>query len=157
MSYTPIKYSTFKSVMDDMKFTEIRVDRTFERVWKFQVFDKDGISRFDIRVYSTIDVDDDVTRSSGKDAIRCMLFNTVHNRIAKVEKKVHRTESALKNVRERCRELYKYLRDNRCSCGGMMIEREARDQHRFMGCCNYPMCKKSVNINVPQLTLKLNQ
>jgi hypothetical protein len=148
--YVSIEYSKFKELMDEMSFTEIQIPGTFERVWKFEIKD----TNFDIRVYSTIA--GNVSRDTGTDAIRCMVYDRVNEKILKLEKRVHRTMSALKNTRERCRDLYKLVVKNKCSCGGVLIQRESKANHKFMGCSNFPKCTQTKNIIVPQLKLKLN-
>jgi hypothetical protein len=152
-TYVPIQYEKFKTMMDKMNFVEIQLDGTFERVWKYEIVDADLTSRYDIRVYSTIG--GEISRAKGKDAIRCMIYDKVKNKILKLEKRVHRTISALTNTRERCRDLYKHIKKNRCSCGGILLTRESKVKHKFMGCSNYPICKNSKNIIVPQLKLNL--
>jgi len=151
-TYVEIKYDKFKAVMDEMSFNEINLDGTFERVWKYEIVDADLINRYDIRVYSTIT--NHVSRNRGTDAIRCLIFDKTKNKILKLEKRVHRTASALVNMKARCRELYKHVRDNRCTCGGVLLERESKHNHKFMGCSNFPICKNSKNIKQSQLKLK---
>ena len=151
--YVSISYDKFKSLMDQMGFIEINLDGTFERVWKFEIAN----TNFDIRVYSTISVNDDMSRDSGKDAIRCMIYDRSKDKILRLEKRVHRTMSALPNTRLRCRELFKHVRANKCICGGVLVERKSKTNHSFLGCSNYPICKNSKNINNPQLKLNLNK
>lgn len=148
--FVPIKYESFKELMDDMKFKEILVEGTFERVWQFKIND-----RFDIRVYSTINIDSTECRRNGKDAIRCLVYDNISKKVLRLERRVHRTISALINVRLRCRELYRYVRDNSCSCGGVLIERISKTSHQFKGCSNFPVCTNNKNIVLPQLKLKI--
>ena len=149
--YVQINYSKFKELMDTMSFNEVQIDGTFERVWVYAIKN----TNFQIRIYSTISINETVSRGSGSDAIRCMIYDTVNNNILKLEKRVHRTASALVNTRARCRELYKHVRAHKCSCGGVMIQRTSKHDHVFMGCSNFPKCTQTKNIIVPQLTLKL--
>lgn len=147
--YVQINYNEFKQLMDTMGCTEIKLEGTYERVWSFPLKN----TNFDIRIYSTIE--GNKSRSSGSDAIRCMIYDRVEDKILKLEKRVHRTENALVNTRERCRDLFRHVRANKCSCGGVLIERTSKQNHSFMGCSNYPKCKLTKNIITPQLKLKL--
>lgn len=147
--YVKIVYSEFKALMDDMNFIEVDLKGVYERVWRFPI----GNSNFEIRVYSTIGVS--TSRSNGSDSIKCLLYDAKENKILSVEKRVHRTKSTLKNTRERCRELFIQVRDNKCTCGGLMIEKTSKTQHKFLGCTNYPKCTNTKNQITPQLKLKL--
>ncbi len=153
--YVQITYTAFKKLMDIMKFTEVNIDGTFERVFKFPIKN----TELEIRVYSTIGVGESVSRQKGSDAIRCFIYDNKEQRILKLEKRVHRTASALKNTKERCRELYRHVRDHKCpekDCGGVLLIRENnKTTHLFMGCTNYPTCKHTKNQITPQLKLKL--
>ena len=148
--FVPVDYKSFKTIMDDMKFEEISIKGTYERVWKFKIND-----RFDIRVYSTIKINSDKCRENGTDAIRCLVYDNVSEKILRLERRVHRTISALINVRLRCRELYKYVKKNPCSCGGVLIERISGTNHHFKGCSNFPVCTNNKNIIESQLKLKI--
>jgi hypothetical protein len=149
--YVQINYAEFKKLMDTMGCTEIQLEGTFERVWSFPIKN----TNFDIRIYSTIDVSDNVSRRSGSDAIRCMIYDRKEEKILKLEKRVHRTESALVNTRERCRDLFRHVRAHKCSCGGVLVPRVSKHNHGFMGCTNFPKCKLTKNTITPQLKLKL--
>ena len=149
--FVKIEYTNFKSLMDSMGFEEIKVDNTFERVWIFHI----NNTNFQIRILSTICLNTNQTRPSGTDAIRCIIYDTRENKLVKLEKRVNRTSSALINTRSRCRELYKYVKTNICcNCGGLLVIRNSKYNHKFMGCSNFPICKYSKNIIKPQLTLK---
>lgn len=149
--YVQIKYAEFKELMDIMGFTEIKIDGTFERVWSFSLKN----TNFDILIYSTIDINTDVSRSMGSDAIRCLVYDRKETKILRLEKRVHRTESALINTRERCRELFRYVRSHKCLCGGILIQRTSKTNHKFLGCSNFPKCKLTKNQITSQLKLKL--
>lgn len=151
--YVQISYDAFRKLMDQMKFNEVRVEGTFERVWMFPIAN----SNFAIRVYSTIGVGESISRKSGTDAIRCLIYDHKENKIVQLEKRVHRTASAMKNTRDRCRELFKHVKKHKCACGGVLIERESKHNHKFLGCSNYPACTNTNNQVTPQLKLKIKQ
>ena len=151
--YVEISFEKFNDLMTTMHFVEIKVEGTFEKVWSYHIKN----TNYEIRIYSTICVNSNVSRSSGSDAIRCIIYDTRENKLIKLEKRVHRTEKALINTRARCRELYKYVKNNVCTkCGGLLIERTSKTSHKFLGCSNFPKCKETKTIIQSQLTLKLN-
>ena len=154
--YTEITYSQFQSVMDGMGFKEIVVEGTHERIWSFVLV---GTS-YEIRILSSVSTFTGVTRNNGKDAIRVMLWNTKTSKPVMSER-VYRTVSALVNTKLKAREIYKHFRDNKCSCGGVLVERvsnaPSNKGHKFMGCSNYPTCTFTVNPKPSaQTELKLN-
>jgi hypothetical protein len=139
--------------MDGMGFKEIVVEGAYERIWSFVVV---GTS-YEIRVFSSVSCHSNVTRANGKDAIRCVLFNSRTNK-AVLSHTVYRTQSALPNTQKNCRLIWKYLKKNKCSqdgCDGVMVERVSKTHHKFMGCTNFPTCTHTVNIKDPQLSLKM--
>lgn len=136
--YVEISGDEFQRYIEaEMKFHEVQLDGVFERTWEFDVNDS-----FSIRVYSTIDKRGDVSRDIGKDAIRCLIIDRSTQRILKMDARVHRTKNALPNMRDRCRELYKHIRDNQCGCGGLLVTRSGKSG-KFLGCSNYPTCKNT--------------
>jgi len=140
-TYVKINGKEFADFIESqMKFHEIKIPGVFERTWEFDIDD-----RFALRVYSTISTDDNISRSVGADAIRCMVFDKKTQQITRLESRVHRTKNAFTNMRERCRELYKHIKHNRCVCGGVLVERSGRNG-KFLGCSTYPACKHTKNI-----------
>ena len=149
--YVEIRYEEFKSLMDNMRFKEIVVEGAFERTWSFDI----GSTPYEIRIYSSICLNTNCTRQNGKDAIRCMVWNKNDKRGIYFAKRINRTVSALQNVRERCRELWLYVKNNRCSCGnGILVDRKSKVGHIFKGCTDYPLCKNTSHIQNKQLKLK---
>jgi hypothetical protein len=136
--YVAIVESEFRGFIEtQMGFSEVEVKNCHELVW-----DRKYDDRYSVRVFSTISGGE--SRSSGQDAIRCVLFDGKTGRVTKVGARVHRTKSALPNMRERCRDIWRLLKSSpRCSCGGVMVEREGRSG-KFRGCSCFPACKNTM-------------
>tara|TARA_B100000959_G_scaffold226168_1_gene240636 strand:+ start:430 stop:945 length:516 start_codon:yes stop_codon:yes gene_type:complete len=128
----------------------------FERVVKHDNVDdfmralKGDDFRYSIRIFSSVDRNTKQTRDSGSDAIRVTLYDLKKDRPVKVERRVNRTVNAFHNMRERARELWKYVADGThvCpTCESLLVKRTAkRTKKDFLGCSNYPTCKHTQNI-----------
>lgn len=137
--FVEISIDEFLSEMSDMGFEEVNMPNCYERTWEFGIDE-----RLRIRIYSTLNEHGE-TRTKGSDAIRCVLVDGKTRKILHTAKRVHRTQNALPNMRERCRDLYRLAKRNKCTCGGMLVERDGVNG-KFMGCSDYPNCKKTRNI-----------
>ena len=106
--------------------------------------------RYSIRNFSSIDKRTNITRNSGQDAIRVTLYDLIKDRPVRVEKRVHRTKNALTTMRERARDMWKYVanKSNTCpDCKSLLVKRTAkRTKKDFMGCSNFPECKHTQDI-----------
>lgn len=135
--YVEINEIEFRRVIEDnMGFTEVSISGVTEKVWDHPITG----TKYNIRVFSTIQ--NGKSRKCGQDAIRVTLFDMEKNRPVAVEKKVLRTQSALVNMKERARELWRYVRlgDNICpDCGGLLVPRKGK-YGEFYGCSNFPAC-----------------
>lgn len=152
--YTEITYSQFQSLMNGMGFKEIVVEGTHERIWSFVLV---GTS-YEIRIYSSIGNKSGVTRNNGKDAIRVLLWNCITGKPI-ISERVYRTAGALTNTKLKARQIYKHFRDNKCTCGGVLVNRISYSApnkgHKFLGCSNYPSCTITKNFVESQLKMKI--
>jgi len=106
--------------------------------------------RYSIRIFSSVDRNSKKTRESGSDAIRVTLYDLKKDRPIKVERRVNRTVNAFHNMKERARELWRYVADGShvCpDCEGLLVKRTAkRTKKDFLGCSAFPECKHTQNI-----------
>ena len=106
--------------------------------------------RYSIRIFSSVDRNSKKTRESGSDAIRVTLYDLKTDRPVKVERRVNRTVNAFHNMKERARELWKYVNSHEhvCpNCEGLLVKRTAkRTKQDFLGCSAFPECKHTQNI-----------
>lgn len=139
--YCPITRDDFRDMMTEMGFVEFIPEGTFEFVYERNILNRDKtISRFKLRIYSSVSIHDRVTRESGKDAIRVLIMDTVIDKSVQ-EWTVHRTKNALLNTRERARDAYRFaLNADRCHCGALKVERKGK-YGKFFSCSAFPICK----------------
>tara|TARA_R100000008_G_C3559081_1_gene155004 strand:+ start:526 stop:1041 length:516 start_codon:yes stop_codon:yes gene_type:complete len=106
--------------------------------------------RYSIRIFSSVDRRTKKTREIGSDAIRVTLYDLKKDRPVKAERRVNRTVNAFSNMKERARELWKYVADGEhiCpKCESLLVKRTAkRSKKDFMGCSSYPACTHTQNI-----------
>ena len=106
--------------------------------------------RYSIRIFSSVDRRTKKTREIGSDAIRVTLYDLKKDRPVKAERRVNRTVNAFSNMKERARELWKYVADGEhiCpKCESLLVKRTAkRSKKDFMGCSSYPGCTHTQNI-----------
>jgi len=142
---------SFEEVRDmlegQMGFTQVNIAGCFEVVWQRQVVRKGEPTKYFVRVYSSVDKDTGWTRDCAKDAIRVQLvaIEDGQKKLLMKGKRVHRTVSALDNLRERARTLYGKCLDSAClcpKCNAVMAERTVKATGKtFLGCTDYPLCK----------------
>lgn len=143
--YRAIDRNTFRDAMCAIGFDEIVPDKTFEYAYDRAITARDGTpSRFMVRVLSSVSINTNVTRETGEDAIRVMLYDNLLGRMIN-DWRVLRTESALVNTVKRARDAFKYaIEAPRCqACSAIMIKRKSRMGGEFLGCTNYPTCKST--------------
>ena len=120
----------------------------WERVWERQVVTASGTEYpYYIVCYSTVERGNNVTRACGEDAIRFVLLNKNGKPITRAEKRVFRTKGALENMRERARDLYRFVMGSETcpKCNSLMDERTVKKDgpnkgKKFLGCTDYPNC-----------------
>jgi hypothetical protein len=141
MTYVTIHKEAFDKEMSDMGFSEVAVSGTSEIVYERQIPN----TKYGVRILSSID-SRGVGRDVGKDAVRITLWDYNKNRPVKAQRRVNRTgteEGVLKRTRERARDVWGWALKNQCECGnGVMVERKGSNGS-FLGCSNYPECKKT--------------
>ena len=130
-----------QAVLWDNQFrdTDMRdcMEHTFERRY--------GYTDFGIIVFSSLDKRSNECRDVGSDAIRVVVWDYIKNKPV-IEHRVYRTQHAVTNMLDKCKETWTYIAKNRCQLdGGLMIERSGK-YGKFMGCSNYPTCKNIVRI-----------
>ncbi len=141
--YVPIRTAQMNDLLcHDMGFAPVDIKGCGEFVYERDVITKSLVVHpYKIRVYSSIRKETGWSDTCGCDAIRVVLIDKVTNRPAKKsEKRVHRTKNALKNLRARCRDAFRYVleAENCPRCKAMLVEREAKKTgSKFMGCSRY--------------------
>ena len=145
MAYVPIRRIAFESEMTAMGFAHVNVPGTLELVYERKIPN----SIYGVRILSSIDPRNGLSRKVGADAIRVTLWNYTKDRPVKVERRVNRTgteDGVLKRTKERAREVWHWAINNHCSCGnGVMVERNGKNG-KFLGCSDYPTCKNTAQI-----------
>lgn len=101
-----------------------------------------------VRVFSTLERG--VSRNSGEDAIRTVLWDHKHNAPAGGEKKTLRIQTWRSNLRPKIEDLVLNWRDyhnGECQeCEqGIMVKREG-SYGEFLGCSNYPRCQNTEQV-----------
>lgn len=101
-----------------------------------------------IRIYTGIFLGE--SREVGKDAIRTVLFWKSVDRIVKIASvgRVNRTKNWRDNLKDRIDEIVSKIPNRFCpDCNCPMVLREVKsNKSHFLGCCNYPECKRTFNI-----------
>lgn len=141
--YREITLDQFASSMAALGFKELPASHCNERVYGRRISAGPMPSRFAVAVFSSVDKRDSVSRECGSDAIRvvvldtCMLDENKHATvIGGITRRVHRTESALANIKDRMLVARNYVADpsNYCpSCNSLMAPRKGR-RGPFMAC-----------------------
>ena len=131
-----------------------QIPGTYERVYDLPVVGRQGVQYPAIvRIYSSIQLGDEVTRSVGSDAIRMVLLRSDYKTerspdgvpLKGVEEKAFRTKNAFSNMLERVRTLYgRAMRQTCPSCGKSLMQKRKRgsDGAEFYGCVHYPTCRE---------------
>jgi len=135
--YVPISIAEFKAVMTEMGFEDIEVPGNYEYVFERKMNEP----RFSVRILSSISLSNGMTRDSGEDVIRVMLYDHVLDRPSYNET-IKRTKNALSTLRNRAREAWVYKNHHKCQCGAIMTLRMSQTKH-FFGCTAYPTCKNT--------------
>lgn len=117
-------------------------DNTKEYVYEIQT----AYPEIVIKIYSTIDVRSNVSRTIGTDAIRTVALYKNKQLFYKATKTL-RLKTWQDNLEAKLREIMdKIITVPICPvCGTMMIQRKGRNG-LFWGCINYPTCTKTFNI-----------
>ena len=104
-----------------------------------------------IKIYTSIDVRDDVSRDVGNDAIRAVLLDSVSGKPFSKESKIYRVENWQGRLTSRIQALLKYvLSVRRCpKCNSGLVEREGK-YGKFLGCLNYRECGKQGKSDKPK-------
>lgn len=144
-TYVEISKAEMNKTLEDCGFveTDYRFDlMAQEEVWERQVVSSTGKEfPFTVVIYTTIDKRTGVSRKVGGDAIRLILWDDKAERpIMASEKRVFRTKSALSNMKERARELFRFVFEAPlCECGGIMVERCSKKPGAkpFLGCSRF--------------------
>lgn len=117
-----------------------------------EVYFRDINNVFAIKVYTSVHLNTGVSRAVGDDAIRLVLWDKIANMpVKKAEKRVFRTKNAMENMKERARDLWRFVQNSkRCDCGGLLVERTSKTGKKFCGCSRFGAkdekfhCKKTV-------------
>lgn len=102
-------------------------------------------SQFELRIYTTVHVDTDTSRTVGKDAIRIHIYDIINNGIVKAANRTNRNGDILQKVKEKALEIWKGFKPTyyKCECGGTFLIKKGKFGE-FLGCSNYKTgCKKT--------------
>ncbi len=141
-NYVNINLSEMTAFLVPQGFQIITVPGTKETVFSKRI---QHVLPLSLRVYTGIVGES--SRGCGEDAIRVTLF--WRNRQGEIKKaggskRVHRVTNWRKNLAER---LNNWNQDfTMCICGSPMVEREGKNKQKFMGCCNFPLCRNTKQI-----------
>lgn len=139
-TYQNISKNEMENFLVPLGFRQITLSNTKEIVYAKRLTHTLQLS---LRVYTGINPDGN-SRESGSDAIRVNLFwrnNLGEIKNAGGSKRVHRVLGWKANLKNR---LDNWDQDFiTCpNCGAPMVERENKAKgSKFLGCCNYPICK----------------
>ena len=152
--YVEISETDMRNMLEtEMGFKQVFKDGTTELLFERPVEKKTGeVYNYSVRVYSSITPYDGKSRGVGEDAIRVVLMDNTSGYPVKIKgeskkqsagSRIYRTKNALPNLRERCREYFKYVFSHACpseTCeNGLMIKRKG-SYGEFYGCNQYPTC-----------------
>lgn len=140
--YTEYTYQQMKDWMEgEMGFRPYDAEaptNCMEHVWARDVVRVSGkLPVYRIVVWSSVHRELKTTRDCGEDAIRVSLVDVLTDRGVR-SSRVYRTKSALLNLRERARELWREVSHGvQCpKCGALMIKRTSK-HGEFWGCSRY--------------------
>lgn len=146
-TYQNISLDDMGEFLELQGFKPLNVAGTVERVFGKRV-DQDN-TQMTLRVYTGINPNG-ASRDVGEDAIRVNLFmRTPTGTVLKIggSKRVHRVEGWRKNLQDRLDNWLEYLPEHTCECGLPMIPRKSKkSKEKFLGCCSWPLCKKTKKI-----------
>jgi hypothetical protein len=152
--YVEIDPAEMHDFLTGQGFVRVGVEGTHEAVYaKLRSLSWKGkVVPLSVRVYTTMV---GTQRDKGEDAIRVSLWFKVDDpktgRTIPVMigglKRVHRVQNWKRNLQARIDDAFKYRLVPCPECGSPMVERKNRGNgDRFLGCCRYPVCKKTVPI-----------
>lgn len=139
-TYYQIQSDEMETFMLARGFCRFSVEGTYEELYAKDVVDKPGL---EIRVFTSIGTRDGDARTVGTDAIRVVIFSTVHNRGVGSEARVYRTTGWAKNLASRIDDTIRQASTGlvQCpDCKAWMVEREGK-YGKFFGCIRYPACR----------------
>lgn len=160
-TYVPFSKAEFESFLTENKvpFVHRHIPGTLEHVYDVPLTLKSGVSYpAMIRIHSSIQIGDDMTRSVGSDAIRMQLFRTEPESrserfpdgrpVKDAVMKCFRTKNALPTTVEKLRDLFKQGVRQMCpDCNVLMVKR-GKEPNAFYGCATFPKCRKTKNVKV---------
>lgn len=152
--YYEITFTEMDSFLSSLGFSIINLPTIKEYVYG-KIIRHQGII-YSLRIYTSIQIDEDVARSKGDDAIRLMFFIKTNNsklpvRVGAIGKTL-RIETWQKNLKEKIdTATNNLLAPDVCPiCNNAMILKESKNRgkdYRFWGCINYfSGCKGIRNI-----------
>lgn len=140
--YVEIKSEEMAKVLSKAGFISCNEESCFEEIWGIQITP----TQYYIKIFTSIDLRTGVSRENGSDAIRIRIWDSLNKEFLKVKiPKILRTQNCLTNTLDRAREAWTLVQKaSRCECGGLMVERGK--ESKFLGCTNFPECKKTRKI-----------
>jgi len=140
--FTIITKEEFEQFLQDFKIVE-------DKIAKEIIYDiPTNNDKLKIRIYSSIDIKTQDSRSIGEDAIRCVLLDSKSNKPLDKGKRTNR----MTNWREHLTEKLDKLREESSkvkfckTCGSAMQEREGKNGS-FFGCTRYPICMTTMSMD----------
>lgn len=130
--------------------------RTMKSGMEYVVAIPVGETKFEIHMYTGVDIRSGDSRECGQDAIRFVLYNVAAGKICGATKRVNRTQSSNTSIWDRCNARLQELFDQAqreqltvCKkCGSHTVERTNRKTGQtFRGCAAFPNCCSIDNQN----------
>lgn len=142
--YQSITEKEMENFLFPLKFQKMTIPGTFENVYGRRL--RKDLS---FRIYSTIE--GGLSRQSGKDAIRCVLFWMSPEgeiKIVGTEKKVLRVPTWKDNLSKRIINWTEMLGPICEKCNSpTTLRKNKKTKNKFYGCVNYPTCSFTKNVN----------
>jgi len=142
-NFTIIKKEDFENFLPD-DFSLVEGNGSKEIIYEIPT----GDQKFNIRIYSSIDIRTNDSRDIGKDAIRCVLVDNKSKKPVSKAKRTHRTENWRDRLKEKIDTLREQINDIKIckTCGNPMIRRKGK-YGDFYSCSQYPICTTTMDLN----------
>lgn len=149
-TYVPFNLNQFEQFLRDSNIPFVRrtIPGTYEHVFDIPVVGKSGTKYpATVRIHSSIQLGEDMTREVGDDAVRITVLRSDKTNerfpdglpVKEIKYGAFRTKNCFTNTRERVRLAYGQAMRQSCpNCGTLMMKRvNKRDNSSFYGCSNY--------------------
>ena len=142
MAYVTIKREEMHNLLTQGKFKPISIDGVYELV-----YNRPHRCGVELRVYTTISVNNNLSRDYGKDAIRVTLHHTESGRFVGKSSTTKRTRGWQSRLKSKINEAWKSISNlKKCpECDSYLLYIKWKKKS-FLGCSSYPECTYSENV-----------